>query len=152
MTMVKDFPAALATYAACKLYLRPGEAMELRVEDLGLPLQGHQEGLSLHTITIAPQERKKASKTETFDDTVTVDKPVWLGELIENFSRGKPVDSPSFRLTTEEFRDAWSAAWKRLGIRAHPYQLRHAGASIDRLTKTRTATQIGNRGRWKTQT
>ena len=75
MKMKRAF--ALAVVTAMECYLRPSEMEALRVSDFAVPLvtRGHQ----YHTLRIAPAEHGQPSKTGTFDDTVTVDQPEWLG-------------------------------------------------------------------------
>ena len=141
---------AIAVFAGTKMYLRPGEMIGAAVLDLGLPIVCTQKGLEFHTLTIAPYDGGRSSKTQTFDDTVVVDEPVWLGPVLEHISRGKPADSPLFQLTMPEFQSQWAQACKLLGIKAHPDQIRHSGASSDTLSKRRTARQVGARGRWST--
>ena len=55
-------------------------------------------------MTIAPQDRGVVSKTQTFDDTVVVDEPAWLGELLGKHSRKLQPSSPLFQSTAVEFQ------------------------------------------------
>ena len=79
--------SALAVFVASKCCLRPGEIVSLQASDASMPIPGHQGNLSLVTLTVAPAERAQMSKTQTFDDAVLVDDPVWLGELIVKQAR-----------------------------------------------------------------
>lgn len=142
---------AMAVFTCCHCYLRPGELVNLRCQDLGLPMAGLQTGLGLHTLTIAPVERGNPSKTQTFDDTVIVDSPPWLGEILELMSLERPPAVPLFQLTMPMLKRDWDDACRALGFNAHLYQLRHAGASTDTLSRRRRPEEIGDRGRWMTQ-
>jgi len=142
--------SALAVFTSCQCYLRPGEATSLRCRDVGLPMLANQTGLECTTLTIAPAERGVASKVQTFDDTIIVDRPDWLGVILGDLSQVNLPDAPLFQLTMAEYKHDWESACQMLGVKAHMYQLRHAGASLDTLSKRRTAEEIGDRGRWMT--
>ena len=137
-------------YAGMCLYLRPGEIVHVQCRDLGIPLKGVQTGLGIHTLTIAPSERGELSKTQTFDDTVIVDQPGWLGALLESLTKTNAPSSPLFRMDAKTLRNRWTRSCKKLNIKAHLYQLRHTGASADSLAETRPPGKIRDRGRWKT--
>ena len=143
--------SAVAIYSMCKLYLRPGEAVKIRVADLGRPMGGHQKGLELFSVTVAPQEVGVPSKTFSFDDTVIVDKPAWLGPMLGELAERRPSSEPLFYQSLGVMKKDWIAACRLLGVQAHEYQLRHAGASIDTLANVRNPSQVGKRGRWKTK-
>ena len=130
--LLLDSPhGALAVFAGAKLYLRLGELVNAQCEDLGVPQRGFQKGIEKFTLTIAPQSRGKQSKIATYDDTVVVDEPAWLGELLGELQAGRPQGQPLFKLTMENFQGLWKRATQMMSIKAHPYQLRHSGASSD---------------------
>jgi len=141
---------ALAVFTSCQCYLRPGEAVAVQCKDVGLPMLAAQSGLECFTLTIAPSERGVASKVQTFDDTIIVDKPDWLGVILGDLSRTGLPSAPLFQLTMKEYKQDWEEACRMLGVKAHLYQLRHAGASLDTLGRRRSAEEIGDRGRWMT--
>ena len=53
-------------------------------------------------------------------------------------------------LTYRQVVDAIGQSGRTLGLKLVPYQLRHSGASYDRLQKWRTADEVMKGGRWKT--
>jgi len=142
--------AGRLTFASAKLYLRPHEAIGVLKGDVGLPLGGNQPGLELVSVTIAPSERLKLSKTQTFDDTIMVDEPPWLGKLIARMAQSGSPEQPLFDITAGQFDKAWKESCDLLRIKAHKYQLRHTGPSADLLAKRRDRQEVGERGRWQT--
>ena len=111
-----------------------------------------KDPLKFFALVVAPQARRVLSKTETFDDTVILDLPVWAGPALLNWTRGsKPTDA-MFNTPADEMILLWKQALASLGIpSAVMYQLRHGGASNDFCKKTRRLDEIMTRGRWRTQ-
>ena len=129
-------------------YLRPGEALGLRVEDLVMPSPLH----SRHTLNLHPQERQESSKMGVSDESIILDSTVIpnLGQLLEMFlcSHGQ---KPLLGLEYSELRGHWESALSLVGLpRNHAvlYQLRHSGPSHDRLHKLRSLSEVKKRGRW----
>ena len=144
---------ALFVMTALAGYFRPGELRRMRVADLRGPSGGLQEGLEFWTLTVAPRELAVASKTQTFDDTVVMDKPVWLGPMLGHFIAGRPLPDPLFPLSEDETVDFWKEALVDLLMVAPLpvlYQLRHAGVTADLLAKFRSPIEAQARGRWAT--
>jgi integrase len=145
----KRFPA-IAIYTASKLGLRPLEIVNAEKLDLSCPLPGAKGNLGLHTLTIAPRDGETPSKTQTFDDSIVIDDPPWLGRLLENLSKVGGPKGPLFRVSPAELQEAWKETTLTMKVKAHPYQLRHTAASHDMLEKFRTPNQIRDRLRHKT--
>ncbi len=124
-------------------YLRPCEAHGLCCEDLSAPVGGRQRGVQSWTLTIAPSEWGETSKVGISDDTdtITLDEPPWLGPLLASMCQGCGAREPLLPVTCAEAMAQWTRACEVLRIKAHRYQLRHAGAFNDTLSKTRS--QLG---------
>ena len=131
-------------------YLRPGEALKARKQDLVAPTSGLNPGLRFFGLIIAPQERPwEPCKTKEWDDTVLFDHPSWIGRI---FSMLLLVPGEFlFPICVKKFNRLWKAAILFLGLPANTvaYQLRHGGASEDCLSKRRSIEGVMVRGRWK---
>eukprot|EP00439_Symbiodinium_sp_Y106_P000173 s123_g1.t1 len=114
------------------LYLRPGEALGLRIKDV-------------------------ASKTQEFDETVGLDLPyhAGVGAALHRALQlqRRHEDQKVFTHTLQDFAEFTEAAANALSLQKlgpfHPYRLRHGGASHDFVNKLRDLTEIQHRGRWK---
>lgn len=129
-------------------YLRPGEARQLRVEDLLAP--GVQS--KAWAVVIAPQSRGEVSKTLTSDDTIFIDWPSWVGALLSELKQGRQGHEFLFPGPPTSMRQEWSKIQEALGVpNACLYQLRHGGASSDVLYRRRPMLEVMARGRWSSQ-
>jgi len=133
-------------------YFRPGEGRGFLCMDLNLPAGGPQESLNCVSLTVAPETRLEWSKTQTFDDTVLLDAPVrYLGNLLVTLRGERPPSEPLF-LLGQDAHTNWSRACRALGLPGLVlYQLRHGGASVDRLERRRSPQEILARGRWQSE-
>lgn len=144
---------AMAIFAGMHLLARPGEITLIRKADLHPPQRSNQVGLNVWTVTIADREVGRLSKTGTMDDTIPVVFPKWLGPMMGRLVHPHaPSEAPLFGLTNEEFAQGWGQAIHLLGIRAHRYQLRHAGAASALVAKRHTEISLMSLGRWRTLT
>mmetsp|Transcript_50167 Transcript_50167/g.79463 ORF Transcript_50167/g.79463 Transcript_50167/m.79463 type:complete len:401 (+) Transcript_50167:178-1380(+) len=140
---------AIAIYATKQLYLRTGEMLGIRREDLGMPIVTGGRDLNVHTLTIASQHHGVLSKSQGMDEVVPIDDPPWLGKLIAGNSCHLGPSALLFQLTSEEFKAGWEDACGSLSVVVHPHQLRHTAASDDALKKKRSLNDQMIRGRWR---
>ena len=155
MTLLSQGASVLARMCVLMMYayLRPGEARSLLVKHIVLPAAGSASaGLGVPSVIICPQEDLKASKTQTFDDTIVIDQPAWLQSLMVAWRRGAGGDHAFlFQVDTKTQLLQWKAAIAALGLPPDSvmYQLRHAGASGDLLGGRRKLPEVLTRGRWR---
>ena len=116
-----------------------------------VPPAGTNDGLQHWTLIVAPQELLEPSKTYTYDDSIVLDHPPFLPLLLPELKLGRPGDELLFNIATSTLLSHWRQAVEELALPdAVLYQLRHAAASADILSKRRTPTEIMARGRWST--
>jgi len=150
MTAQGNRLGALAVFLCTVGYFRPGELCNILVGHVASPAGGPQLGLQVWTITICPEEDQRSSKTGTTDDTVLLDHPPWLGPLLQQLVDGQPRNRRLLGLTLDQFNRQFRMGCRALMLNAHPYQLRHTGASSDLIANRRTPTEVAARGRWRT--
>ena len=129
-------------------YARPGELLNSLRGDLIPPLGGVSSGWS---IILHPMERMKASKTQSYDDTITMKNEIYpfIGKILEKLIVG-PKAERIFSHGYVDFARCFRQACLRLGLRdVVPYQCRHSGASIDRAGCHRCLSEVKKRGRWR---
>lgn len=80
---------SLQVLLAHAAYLSPGEASSLRVRDLVARVEGSNTGLRWWSVVVAPSELGVPSKTLTFDDTIVLDHPTYLGELLRRYASAR---------------------------------------------------------------
>ena len=147
----KEKRMALAVATCFYTYLRPGEARKLLTCDLVRPPGGAGEALQRWSLVVAPEERLEMSKTQTFDDTVLLDSPSFLGPQLQIMAGHQRGEHSLFQLAASNMLKAMKAACEELRITPPMgwYQLRHGGASADLLCRRRSITEIQARGRWR---
>ena len=107
-------------------YLRPCEVRALRNCDLLAPIPGENPGLAFWTLLIAPSERGERTKTQTTDDTLLLDHPPWLGEVLSRFRGAKAANDFLFSNSQKQLLPRWRHVLDALGVQgACLYQLRH---------------------------
>ena len=148
---------AMLTMITMDLYLRPGEAVGLHLQNIVTPVEplGHQyrhAGVNLHSSL-----RARPSKTHQFDESLLLDSPTrpFLSDLLMRLSL-EAAHRGNGRLVSFGLRE-WRAAWNECLLRlclpqAHLYVLRHTGASENLLSKQRTLAEVQTRGRWLAET
>ena len=101
------------------------------------------------SLLIAPRELGITTKVGATDDSVDWDVPEleWVTELFKILRKG-PLDEPVWSFTYGSLIAEFRRSCRRLGVNVVPYQLRHSGASWDRLQRHRSLEQIMKRGRW----
>lgn len=143
--------AALWVLTAHFGYFRPGEVFGFLKEDLFAPAAGSRSPLAAPILIVAPEERLVKSKAQTFDDSVRMDHPPWLGGLLVTLRASRTNGEALFQIDRADLQKLWRWAFARLGIEGVVlYQLRHGGASGDYLEGRRSLQDIAMRGRWRT--
>lgn len=151
MVMAGAREAALWVLTAHLGYFRPCEVFGFLRDDLIAPAADARAALTAPVLTVAPEERLVKSKTQTFDDSVRMDHPPWLGSLLLDLRASREKGATLFRVSRSDLHRHWRDATMMLGIgEAVLYQLRHGGASGDYLEGRRTLSDIAMRGRWRT--
>ena len=139
---------ALWVLVAKECYCRPGEMTKLKCEDLTAPAGGAQAALQVWSLTTAPQDRQEVDKVGISDNTIVVDRPLWLGPEIGRLKINRNPKDPLFDLSDRLALQQWKQACQDIGVSADRYQLRHAGASADTLGRPRLPAEVAARGRW----
>lgn len=148
MMKEKEAQAALLVLVMFEAYLRPGEALQLRQEDLVMPTAHHP----FYCLNLHPSERLETSKVGLSDESVALDSQTipWLGLALKGQLTKNHKDF-MFDLTYRDLRGIWERALTSIGLKtshAVLYQLRHSGPSHDRLIKSRSLLEVKKRGRW----
>ena len=92
------------------------------------------------------------TKTGTMDDTLLLDQPAWLGEVVAREFQALKPDELLFPFSSDDVAKAVKRTTEKLGLRKIcAYQLRHGGASDDLLNRHRDSAEIKARGRWRTE-
>ena len=132
-------------------YFRPGEIRGFLKADHVMPSGGATRALNHFALVVSLSERLEASKTQTFDDTVILDTPGFLGRLLQLSCMDVTPIEKLFPITVAEMLVDWNEALAELRIPKQQlvwYQLRHGGASADLLERRRSVPEIQARGRW----
>ena len=160
--------AGLAVLLMFELYLRPGEAFNIRGVSV---VPDRMETPVVYDIILNPWEAQSASKTNEFDNALRLDLPRHreLGPAMERLLRrrlgpawraqqravaDKDLNQAEkvFRLTPPELTKLVKVVIKENKVKlgdVHLYRVRHSGASHDFVTKSRTLEEVRRRGRWR---
>ena len=141
------------------LYLRPSEALRIRMKDVVSPVRGKGSSYRWWSFVLHPLESGVPSKTLEFDETLVLDLPYHknLGAAVKRFctSNGRLPEDSVFQHTLGELNLFLASASKTLNLESlgaiHAYRFRHGGASHDYHNKLRDLQGIQQRGRWKSQ-
>ena len=139
---------ALCILTMFNTYIRPSEALKLRNQDV---VRTSNLGLQW-AINLNSSEEAETSKVGMEDESILLDNPMmnYLGPALQRLSQGLP-NAPLFNMKYADLIHWRRTALMSMGLAqdfAVLYQLRHSGASWDRLKKTRTTLEIKLRGRW----
>jgi hypothetical protein len=144
----------LLTLLAMDAYLRPGEAVGLRVRSLipAAPHLGYPYNIT--ALLLAPRVGGVPTKTRDFDESVLLDSPHrrWMNGELERLAARKPPEALLFDTDMKEWDKAFRSAALQAGLsvlRPCLYMLRHTGSSSDALNARRTELGIKSRGRWQ---
>ena len=146
--------SALRTVLTFALYLRPAEAMRIRVGDVVPPMMHRGSAHRFWCLVPHPQELETQSKTGEFESLI-LNSPhfFFLNPLLEMLTRHRRPDEPLLTGTYFEWANDFQEAGLDLPLTALGppvlYQLRHGGASFELLMAVRELIEIKKRGRWK---
>jgi hypothetical protein len=129
---------------------RPGEIDNLTVDRLVPP----QKPGGKWSILFNPRENMKPGKTGEFDEGVILDQLHLkaMGPIFQQLVAGRPGSDRLWNLSTEHMNQSFSQALKILNpenFNIVRYSWRHAAASQDLLSKSRTTEEVKARYRWK---
>lgn len=133
-------------------YLRPGELMRLRPQDL---IEPQNRGEFAHwAIRLAPLEVGRPTKTLEYDAGVMMDREEHLEFYDKVFRKLKSSREGQVSLWGFKGMDlvkAFAAAQDVMGLhpKYHLYTMRHSGPSHDRAANVRSLLEVQKRGRWK---
>ena len=102
------------------------------------------------SVLIAAQELGVPTKTGAMDDSLLLDTPSfkWMDTIWRQLTQA-PTEELLFPVTYREWYDNITQSAALLGLQLVPYQLRHSGASHDRLKNVRPPGDVLKRGRWR---
>ncbi|CAE7708857.1 AMY1.1 [Symbiodinium sp. CCMP2592] len=125
----KQIRSAVAVMLMFVAYLRPGEALSARNEDLVVPSVVHPH----YTLNLHPEERMETSKMCLSNESVMLDSPTvpFLGKMLERL-RGSQAGDLLLGVDYHQLRNHWQEALVSIKLaRNHAvlYQLRHSGAT-----------------------
>lgn len=142
---------ALALLLCFAGYLRPGELCSLTAAQLVPPAPGAR--LRHWALLLAPEELGTMSKTGEFDESASLD---WdLFRQIEpalHWLKASAMQGRLWQMDPAEFRKTFHILAELAGttvLKAHPYSLRHGGASHDAATRHRSIEGVKKQGRWR---
>eukprot|EP00438_Fugacium_kawagutii_P029326 Skav216048 [mRNA] locus=scaffold2930:320754:324087:+ [translate_table: standard] len=140
------------------LYLRPGEAFRIRVQDIIKPVPRSKKIYQNYNVLLHPTEVGVPSKTYQWDEMLPLDLKhlKFLGPALMKVLdlEKRPKDHKAFRVSITEANDYMKEVWEPLQLKClgppHLYRLRHGGASFEAAEQLRSLTEIQVRGRWQT--
>ena len=145
---------ALMVLVAFFLYLRPGEAADIKASSVVGPVRSAGLQFQFVRLVVREQEGGRPDKVGVYDNCIPFDLPSiqWIGrELLALAKTKKNKNSLVFAFTMEEFRKQFTKAAHHLNLQnLHPYQLRHGGATEDLSSRARDHASVKSRGRWHT--
>ncbi len=144
-----EYFMAVYVLLAFGAYLRPTEALLLKVHDLVAPSRALSD---LWSIVLNPAEDHRTSKTGISDESLIWDTKdlLFLSTIFRAIRLEKRDAEDLFDFSYHDFYKALKEACAALQILPMvPYQLRHSGPSWDRLKNHRSLLDVQRRGRWK---
>jgi len=144
-----DYAMLLVIQFVC--YLRPSEVLGLLGSEMFEAVPG--SGVTGWALLLFPSEGEIPGKTGMFDESVMFDPP-WLTSILGalRLLKKRARDGPVFKFSYPQYLQMFHRLCELSGVnvlKAHPYSLRHGGASTDRLLKTRPLKEVKKRGRWR---
>ena len=110
-------------------------------------------GVKWWSLLLAPEEEGRPSKIGSFDETALLDTKLVLKIAPQLVAlKRRAGRGPLWRFSQLEFGQTFRKVAEIAGVSvlgAHPYSLRHGGASHDSLHRHRTPEQIKKQGRWR---
>ena len=145
---------AAATLMCAIFYLRPSEALQLKVCQLVAPLHGMHQCHRRWTMILHPMELGRPSKTNQWDDSRILDLEdhAFFADVLVQLTQGRDESEQVFQFSYGE----WASAYRQAGLTCQLeclgpptlYGLRHAGASIDVALRRRSLAEVQQRGNW----
>lgn len=155
---MKKLEIGLVLLFIFQLYLRPGEAFRVRVQDIVKPVKKAGKAYQHYSVTLNPTEVGVPSKTMQWDEMLALDLQYQkfmgpaLFKILDLASRRK--DELAFRVSLGEVNTFLQESWTTLKLtklgEPHLYRLRHGGASHEASEHLRPLPAIQVRGRWET--
>ena len=147
------FAMSLAWLTMFDCYLRPGECLDLEVNQV-LPSPG-VDGMMQTALLLHPDERGIASKTGELNESVLLHKQR-LGSLLSQWARHRRIlkHSALWGFTLAQLRKQFLEASQAYCLQPWKpvlYMARHSGASWDRLNEVRPLNEVQRRGRWRSE-
>ena len=144
----------VACVMAVIFYLRPREAVQLRVKQLVPPLAEGGRQHARWCLILCPEEVGQPNKTGQYDISRPLDlvDHQFFAPVLETLRRRRALEAPVFNFTYPQ----WAAQYRRatqalqLEVLGPPvlYGLRHAGASLDVALSRRSLMEVQKRGGW----
>ncbi|CAJ1460170.1 unnamed protein product [Effrenium voratum] len=138
------------------LYLRPSEALRIRVCDVLRPVMGRGAVFQQWGFVLHPEEIGIPSKTQGYDETILLDLDYHqgIGAAIQRFIQGGKLRENQVILqhSNAEVNHFLESQQESLGLQKlglHAYRFRHGGALHDYVNKFRQLASVQQRGRWK---
>ena len=144
----------LCVWMMFETYARPSEAMSLTSRSIVMPLR-EGEGLSrCLTVVFHMEELGRPGKTNEFDASVPLDLPrqKWLAQLLGRWTELRSAEPALWDFSQAELAREFRIAAKEINVHTLApclYQLRHGGASHDRLVRARSLLEVQQRGNWR---
>ena len=148
MMQLGEVRCALCILTMFTTYIRPCEALKLLKRDV---VRSTDLGVSC-ALNVNTSEEAQQSKVGLQDEAMLLDNKMldYLGPALGVLAQGLPFTT-LFEMQYPQLHRTWHATLAHLGLpmeTADLYQLRHSGASWDRLKKVRSLLEIKLRGRW----
>ena len=144
---------ALMTIISFDLYLRPGEALDIRKRNVVPPVKSAGKQFQWVTVVIRDQEGQRPDKVGVFDNSLALNNKhtMWIGRFLLEHVKTLKKDSFIFSFSMDEYRKQFVKFGAALGLgTVHPYQLRHGGATEDLTSGRLDHNGVKARGRWRT--
>ena len=145
---------ALGVLLAFTAYLRLGEMTDISFRQLLPPGPQQDEGGRWWVLLLNPSGEGPSSKTGRYDDSIVLNDPRFAA-MYDQFRRLKKRHGPQEKLigmSHAEFTLQFNTAVEGLPLssigKPVTYQLRHAGASDDRINERLSLAEVKKRGRW----
>ena len=145
MAMQDHVQMAVMTLLMFSADLRPGEAFNMLQGDIAPPAAGVPPYFSL---LIFRAENPERSKIGTSDNSILLDHLhlQWMAPLLNELRKGNPEERV-WNFTYPDYLQVLGDIAAVLKVKVVPYQLRHCGASHDRLHRLRSLDEVMKRGR-----
>ena len=144
-------PVVVAAIALSDVaYLRPGELATLRVRNLVEPIRPGSTGATgRFSLVIREEQSGIPSKTNTFDDSVILDRPdlLWMDRLWRALKTGRPEHALLIPVSQNDLAHDIKNIFEELGcskLAIVAYSLRHGGPSWDFMKKSAVETKFSN--------